>query len=90
MRQVKTHTLNGTIFEIDLANIGAMDGICDYPRSTRPAIHIGPNINTKNGLETLLHECLHIENWAQTEEVVDRAAKEIANLLWRLGYRLRK
>ena len=42
---------------------------------------------TRNELITLIHESLHAENWAATEEVVERVSSEIGNFLWRLGYR---
>ena len=36
---------------------------------------------------TAIHELLHAENWAETEEVVDRVSSEIGKVLWRAGYR---
>jgi len=86
MRRVKTHTFAGVSYNVDVE--GSFDGICEFSRSTkRPALRVAVDIDTQRGLETLLHECLHAEVWAKTEEVVDRASCDIARLLWRLGFR---
>lgn len=86
MRKVRTHTFAGVSYDVDVE--GPFDGICEFQRSTkRPALRVAVDIDTQKGLETLLHECLHAEVWAKTEEVVDRASHDIARLLWRLGFR---
>jgi len=83
---IKTHTFAGVSYDVDVE--GPFDGVCEFPRSgKRPALRVSIDINTRKGLETLLHECLHAEVWAKTEEVVDRASYDIARLLWRLGFR---
>lgn len=88
MRKVKTHTFAGVSYDVDVE--GPFDGICEFPRSTkRPALRVSVDISTQKGLETLIHECFHAENWSVTEEVVDRASYDIARLLWRLGFRRR-
>jgi hypothetical protein len=50
-------------------------------------IRIGTWQQDEELLDTIIHEALHcIEpNW--TEERVAEASKELARLLWRLGYR---
>ncbi len=85
-RKVKTHTFAGVLYDVDVEQ--PFSGICDFPRSGKqPALRVSADINTRKGLESLLHECLHAECWAKTEEVVDRASYDIARLLWRLGFR---
>jgi len=92
MRKVRTHRFNGVKFDINL--IGDDEclrmGECDSPRSGdfRPTISINVNLNTKLGVQTTLHECLHAEGWAVSEEVVRRVADEIGDLLWRLNFRM--
>ena len=89
MRKVKTHTFAGISYDVDVEM--PFDGICESPRSSkRPALRVSVDISTQGGLETLLHEALHAEVWAKTEEVVDRASHDIARLLWRLGFRRKK
>lgn len=85
MKLVKTHTFNGIKFDIDVDN-RTIEGYCDSPHGGRPGIHTTKS-GTCQGLETLIHESLHAENWAKGEMVVTRTAKEIARFLWRLGYR---
>jgi len=85
-RKVKTHTFAEVLYDVDVEE--PFEGICDFPRSgKRPALRVSADIDTQKGLESLLHECLHAEAWAKTEEVVDRASCDIARLLWRLGFR---
>ena len=81
---VKTHVFNGRRYYIDIDNV---DGWCDQYKTNKRMIHIITKPNTKNELITILHESLHAENWAETEEVVDRVSTEIGSFLWRLGFR---
>ena len=88
-RPVRTHTFNGRSYKIDMPG-GKLDGYVDqYKLNTRNMIIMSES-GAKNELETLLHESLHAENWAATEKVVTRVGKEIADFLWRLGYRRTK
>ena len=88
-RRVKTHTFAGVSYDVDVER--PFDGICEFSQGTkRPALRVAIDVDTRKGLETLLHECLHAEVWAKTEEVVDRASYDIARLLWRLGFRREK
>lgn len=82
---VKTAMLNGVRYDIDINN-KAIEGYCDSPHGGKPGLHITDD-GTCRGLETIIHEALHAENWAKTERVIARTANEIARLLWRLGYR---
>jgi len=86
MRPVKTHTFNRVRFDIDLYG-KAIDGKCDYPYQCKPVIMICEDVNNYKGLESIIHECLHAEQWAKGEDVVDRTAREIAKFLWRLNFR---
>jgi hypothetical protein len=83
-KKVRTHRLNGELYHIDVE--GGFNGLCDSPRERGHSLHIrvACDINTKQGLQALIGECLHPENWAQTEEVTHRAGDEIGALLYRL------
>lgn len=82
---VKTHSFNGTRYDIDIC--GPIDGSCDCARSSRPSIRITTEPYSKKELITILHECGHAEDWSKSEEIIDRISSEIGTLLWRLGYR---
>lgn len=86
-KKVKTHIFNGHKYDIDVDE--PFDACCDSPREKdpTPTLRVAVDINVRQGLIALLHECLHAEGWAVSEEVIDRTATEIGNLLWRLGYR---
>lgn len=82
---VKTHTFNGTTYDIV---IGEFDGYTDT--DDRYSLIIERDLNTRAGLETAIHESLHACSWRAKEESVSITAKDIARFLWRLGYRLEK
>ena len=86
---VRTHTFNGRKYNICFDD--QLDGCCEQytikPDDRDITIFTKPG--TKNELITIIHEALHAENWAATEEVVDRVSAEIGSFLWRLGYRIK-
>ena len=83
----KTATFNKVQYDVDVC--GPIDGCCDYPHGGKPTIRICADLKFRKGLITVLHESLHAEGWAKSEEVVDRTSREIGALLWRLGFRLK-
>ena len=83
MGAVKTHTFNGTTYDI---HVGKCDGFTDV--NDNYGLVIGRELNTRAGLETAIHEALHACNWHTREELVEVSAKDIARFLWRLGYRV--
>ena len=81
---MKTHTFNGKKYDIDIC--GPLDGYASQGGKNETMI-IQCDIDTRKGLETLIHESLHACNWKAPEEDVLRTGKDIARFLWRLGYR---
>ena len=65
----------------------ALYGMCDSPKKRDPAIYLFADLSKKEGLDTCIHEALHAEFWGVSERKVERAATEIADFLWKLGYR---
>ena len=85
--KVKTATINGVVFDIDIdPNVG---GSCDSPISAhpKPTIFIAEDMKTLAGLTAIVHEALHASNWHSSEEKVAQTSKDICRLLWRLGFR---
>jgi len=82
MRPVKTHTFDGIRYNIV---VGEFDGCADIHSGY--ALLVNGNLDTQNGLITLIHEAMHAGNWDKHEKTIDRSSKEIGRLLWRLGYR---
>lgn len=62
-------------------------GEIDSPKMKGKEIRIDSRLEGEEELEVLIHEMLHGAYWFIDEEYVDRAAKDIANALWRLNYR---
>ena len=85
---VKTHKFNGRVYDIDMP--GPIHGTTEQYRLNKRIMLIAVDPDTKDELETCIHESLHAENWAATEKVVERVSREIADFLWRLGYRRTK
>ena len=90
MKPIRTHTFNGHRVIIDIDPDG-VNGMVDCPYGTNPTstMHILKDPRSKEGFEVVVHETLHVLRWAETEEVVERTAKELVKFLWRLGYRMK-
>lgn len=64
-------------------------GECDSPwtRGRARELRVRSNLSEFNRMWTTIHETLHGARWKETESRVDRTSKDIARILWRLGYR---
>jgi len=91
MSIVRSHTFNGRKLKIDLCETEC-DGLvdCPYGNDAVPTMRIFGDLNTRTGLETVIHETLHVLRWSETEAVIDKTANELARFLWRLNYRIKK
>jgi len=92
MGPVKTNSFNGVKYDIKVydPNKEKIDGLCDSPIGNSRTLRIFADMNTRRGLETCIHEALHACFWAKTEDKVEQTARDIARLLWRLNYRIKK
>lgn len=79
----------GRRYQIKFVPLQQVYGLCDAPDKLDKTITIDSRLAGEAKLTILLHECLHAAYWHLDEEYVNRAAKDIARLLWRLGYRLK-
>jgi len=86
MKKVKTHKFNGVTYDIDLDPDCA--GYCDHPKQKgNPCLFVGTPLNTKKGLQDLLHEMLHASRWLTPNDKVRQTADDMGDLLWRLDFR---
>ena len=67
-----------------------VDGYCDPPNCPNKAVVVDSQLEGFDELETNLHELNHGCFWDVKEEVINEVSKDIARVLWRLGYRKRK
>lgn len=83
---VRTHTFRGVRYDMDFDPQAAS---CDHPEGRdRPRIVLVDGLrNNRQTLELLVHESLHACCWPASEREVEETARDIARLLWRLGYR---
>ena len=79
-------------YQIRFANIeGDSAGLCDPPEVKKPEIVIHDDLDEYEELETLIHEALHaLQFLLFSEKWVRRAAKQLATLLWRQGWRKKR
>lgn len=90
MKNIKTHTFLGKRYNIVFlppSKMGDADGKCDHPEKAGKSIKIKTGQSPKEELETTIHELQHVTDWPKDEEYVTRSARDIADFLWRLGYR---
>jgi len=62
-------------------------GDCDPPETKGKKIRIAKDLSPQEELEVVIHESLHAADWYKDEEWVEVVAKDISNLLWRIGWR---
>jgi hypothetical protein len=81
-----TAKLLGQVWEIAFSRLrGRSNGYCYDPAKRRILIH--SRLKPRKELEVTLHESLHALDWHKDESWVTQSAAELADLLWRLGYR---
>jgi hypothetical protein len=85
-RSVKKAKINGVTYHIMDGYL--IDGLCQ-PKGGDPFIMVQAGMPPKRELETWVHESLHAACPDASEQWVTRRAKELTDLLWRLGYRRR-
>jgi len=82
-------TFNGVLYKVYL---GAFDGLCSPPNQKDREAEINLSKGFKHDcytLELLIHESLHSCLWELSEENVERTARDISKMLWKL-YKPRK
>lgn len=62
-------------------------GRCDSPTKRGKRIRVCTTIDEPQTLEVLTHEMLHACFWDMDEEAINESARDIAKVLWDLGYR---
>lgn len=62
-------------------------GYCSSPDQPNKTIEIDSRLEGEEELEVLLHEMGHAANWSLSEEHITQQSRDIAKVLWRLGYR---
>lgn len=62
-------------------------GITTSPNLPNPTMTIESGHRPIVELETLLHEMQHAGDWTKDEDFVREFSKDVAKILWRLGWR---
>lgn len=80
-------TLGGRRYRIRISPLRSCWGKADHPTAPNPSLCLAPDEDDKRFLDTVLHEAFHVTDWRTEEDAVRRDARNISDLLWRLGYR---
>ena len=68
----------------DSRHFGEADGICVDPSdSSKPKIHIHPELTKYAELNTIIHEMTHSFFWDKSEKEVTKFANTVAKFLYR-------
>lgn len=62
-------------------------GDCESPYDKGKTIRISKTLAGQEKLEVLLHEMLHAGVWDLSEEAVDELSTDMAQVLYKLGWR---
>lgn len=66
---------------------GKYDGLCDPPDKPGKSITVDVRLRGEEELEVIVHELTHAAHWDMTEEAVESFARDVARVLWRMGYK---
>lgn len=80
-------TLLGKRWNLRFVPLVKNDGDCDSPNTPGKEIRIDNRLSGERLLEILIHECRHAADWSRDEEFIAQEAKDMARVLWKLGYR---
>ena len=88
MSKIKTHTFMGRKYHIYFQEDA--HGLCDTTDTTsREMIIFDKEEDSREYLDTMIHESLHACG-LRRENQVKPMARDIARILWRQGWRLKK
>lgn len=79
--------LLGKIYSVVFKPLKDARGYCDPPDQRNKTIWIDSSLTDEEQLEVILHELIHAVDWPLSEEFCEARARDIARVLWRLGYR---
>ncbi len=80
-------TVCGKRWDLRYTNLQTNHGECDSPDKPGKEIRIDRQLEGIMELEVLIHELLHSADWRAAEEHVSESARDIAKVLWKIGYR---
>lgn len=83
---IKSHTFRSKRWNI-IESPSELGGECGAPHIKGREMIIPINGDSKNDLDTIIHESLHACLWDLGEESVQESAEDIARIIWRLGWR---
>jgi hypothetical protein len=83
----QTAMIRGVDYTLLTKRLKKYDGLCDHPGTPGREIWISSTLTGQNMLETLIHELLHASYPDLNEDAVNATARDIATVLWELGYR---
>ncbi len=86
----KKYMFNGKKYKVEFRNRKVIRtiGECDSPDTRgRKILLYTKGVSKKTLLEFALHEGMHAFDYSMEHKIVYKLSKDLANLLWGLGYR---
>ena len=77
----------GKLWSLRFVPLRLFRGDCDAPSTPRKEIRIHSGLTGEERLEVILHELRHAADWSRDEQFIAAEARDMARILWRLGYR---
>ena len=62
-------------------------GLCQPPKKKSKSLKFDKTLKGKEELEVYIHESDHASHWYFDENTVETFSSDLADFLWRLGYR---
>jgi hypothetical protein len=97
-KPIKTHTFMGKRYNIKSVSPSKLTyqergkkrqslGICQNPKKKGKTLKFNNTLTDKEELEVYIHEAKHACHWYFDEHTVEKSSLDLADFLWRLGYR---
>jgi hypothetical protein len=80
-------TVRRKYWDLRFEELDEVRGLCDPPDSIGKTIRIDSRLAGEEQLEVICHEVGHASFWMIDEESIEEFGRDIAKILWRLGYR---
>lgn len=65
-------------------------GDVDPPCAVGKEIRLDRTLTGEELLEIVIHEIRHIQDWKRDEDYITQEARDIAAIIWKLGFRQRE
>ena len=87
LSKIKTFKMRGKLYHLKIQKLRAARGMCEHPNTKGKTVYIDSRETGKHLLATILDELFHTAMWEVENTIVDTISDDMADFLWRAGYR---